>query len=278
MKKEEVSLTISDYAGKLQDVVLSVTGKEGLIGFNKAYMMASGIIQLRELLTPEYMAPIMQLQGSRLGFRTDRDKNQDGSKGPGYPMEVVRECIIEATLNGYEVTGNQFNIIASGFYPTKEGTSAKLNKVPGLKPTIICGLPKLNAEGTSAAVEVSVKWKFNSEDFIETLNIPIRVNKAMGLDAIVGKAKRKANYWLLERISGVDIAEFDVEDIEHKVVSSSPLKKDKEQSDEEIEAQRWLALFKDCKTEQELAFYESSIPDELKVAFQRRMDETKRTK
>ena len=54
MNKEK-SLAVmptEELAQRLQDVVLSVTGVEGLNGFKKAYMMAEGIQKLKELLTP----------------------------------------------------------------------------------------------------------------------------------------------------------------------------------------------------------------------------------
>jgi hypothetical protein len=75
--------------------------------FTMASRMAAGIRALRAALTPEIMQDIMALQGSSLGFRTDKDKEG------GYPVEVVKECMIEAVLKGARVINNETNIIAS---------------------------------------------------------------------------------------------------------------------------------------------------------------------
>lgn len=268
-----------ELAQKLQDVVLSVTGTEGLNGFKKAYMMAEGIKQLKELLTPEYMAPIMQLQGSKLGFRTDKDLNKDRTKGPGYPMEVVKDCIIEAVLNGLEVTGNQFNIIAGNCYPTKEGCGAILNKFPGLKYQIILSLPRTNATAssaaTSAAVDALIKWTLNGEQNQETIPIAVKMDAYTSLDAVNGKATRKARAWLISRITGSEITDGEVEDATATVMSSKT--KETKVSDEEIESQRWIALFKDASTVEELEFYSMDLPEQMKGEFEKRMNELKNT-
>lgn len=262
-KNALVIIPTEEVANKLQEVVFSVTGKEGLSGFNKAFLMASGIAQLKELLTPEYMAPIMQLQGSKLGFRTDKDKTG------GYSMDVVKDCIIEAVLNGLEVTGNQFNIIAGNCYPTKEGCGAKLNKFPGLKYQIIAGLPRINDQNTSAAVDLKIKWTINAESFEETVPKPIRVNNGMGLDAIIGKAERKGRAWLLGRVTGTEIIDAEVEDAEAKVVGTK-LGNKNTKSDEEHEIERNIALFNDCTTVEELEFYKDIIQPETKDAYEKK--------
>lgn len=268
-KKELTIIPTDDVANKLQEVVLSVTGKQGLTGFNKAFLMASGIQQLRELLTPEYMAPIMKLQGSKLGFRTDKDI-VDYKPGPGYPMEIVKNCIIEAVLNGLQVTGNQFNIIAGNMYMTKEGIGYLLNNFQGLKFQVICGLPRVNDQNTSAAVDVNIKWSLNGENFEEVIPIPIRVNKAMGIDAIIGKATRKGRAWLLSRITGSEITDTEVEDVEAKIVST---KINPPKSDEEAELERMRLLIKDAAEIGELDFYLLSLPQELRPEFDAKRNE-----
>lgn len=269
MKKNElVIIPTEEVANKLQEVVLSVTGKQGLTGFNKAFLMASGIEQLRELLTPEYMAPIMKLQGSKLGFRTDKDI-VDYKPGPGYDMATVKNCIIEAVLNGLQVTGNQFNIIAGNMYPTKEGIGYLLNNFPGLNYQIICGLPRLNNENTSAAVDVSIKWKLNGELNEEIVPIPIRVNKAMGIDAIIGKATRKGRAWLLGRITGSEVTDAEVEDVEGKVISSK-LNNQNKKSEEDVEDERMLLLIKDTTSLEELEFYGPNVSERIKPEFDKK--------
>jgi len=200
---------------QLDESVLSVIGSKTLAGFEKAGKVAQAVSDLKKLLTDEYMKPIMNLQGNRLGFRTDKDKNG------GYPVEVVKNCLIEAVLMGLQPTGNQFNIIAGNMYPTKEGCGYLLNRFPGLSYRIVCGLPKVNQEKTSAAVEVNITWKLNGEQKTEVVPIPIKIDSYASVDSIIGKATRKGRAWLLSVVSGVEVTDGEVEDVNHRVVSTA---------------------------------------------------------
>lgn len=195
--------------------VLSVIGNKALIGFEKANVMANAISQLQKLLTKSYMEPIMALQGNRLGFKTDKDKTG------GYPMEIVRNCLIEAVLMGLQPTGNQFNIIAGNTYPTKEGCGYLLNHFEGLNYKIVCQLPRINPDKTSAAVDVSIAWTLNGATKQETIPIPIKMDSYTSVDAIIGKATRKGRAWLLSTISGVEVTDGEVEDVKHTVVATN---------------------------------------------------------
>jgi len=201
---------------QLDQSVLAVIGSGTLMGFKKAHVVADAIVKLKGLLTVEYMTPIMALQGSRLGFRTDKDLNRDRTKGPGYPMEIVRDCLIEAVLIGLQPTGNQFNIIASGMYITKEGCGEILNNDPTLASwDVVCGLPKVNADKTSAAVDATITWKTHLSPEVKTKTIPIgiKIDQYTSIDAIIGKATRKGRAWLINNLTGVEIPEGDVADI-----------------------------------------------------------------
>lgn len=174
--------------------------------FAAAIGMANAIERLRTAITPEIMKPIMALQGSPLGFRTDKD-----SSG-GYPVEVVKEAFIEATLRGFKPVGNSFNIIASRFYATKEGFEARFREFS--KQGLITDL-KLNPSvprtvGEGAIVTYSASWKWRGHaDAIDKLEIPIRINKGMGDDAILGKAKRKILAAIFSRVTGTETTDGD---------------------------------------------------------------------
>lgn len=284
-KKDELAVMPTEQAAeKMNEIVLSVTGAEGLNGFRKAYLMAEGIKKLKELLTPSYMAPIMELQSSKLGFRTDKDLVKDPNgvyiKGPGYPMEVVKDCLIEAVLNGLQPTGNQFNIIAGNCYPTKEGTGYILNNYAGLKYSIVIGLPRISADKTSAAVEATIKWILNGESNEQIVPIPIKMDAYTSVDSVIGKGTRKARAWLISRITGSEVTDGEVEDVTHTVVGSkSGAKKDEGPSNEEVERNLWTALIKDCNKVEELEFYEPQmITDDLKLLYEKRMNEIKGAK
>lgn len=233
-------------AKELDLAVSTVVGSAGISGFERSYLLASGISKLKEMLTPEYMSPIMKMQGNKLGFRTDKDKSG------GYDMETVKNCVVEAVLMGLQVYGNQFNIIAGNMYMTKEGAGYILNNFKGLKYDIVLSLPKI--VGDSAAVEATINWEIKGEKKEKVIPIAIRVNSGMGVDAVMGKATRKARAWLISTLTGIEAPEGDAEDAKYTVVSSN-IKK----SDADFEKERILALIKEAATTAELEFYFDNV-------------------
>ena len=200
---------------KLNESVQVAAESMKLQGFERAYSLAESTQNLSNLLTPEYMKPIMALQGSKIGFKTDKDSES------GYPEKVVKNCLIEAVLTGVQVVGNQFNIIAGNCYITKEGFGYILNNFPGLKYEIIPKLPRVNNDSTSAAITMQITWSINSgEKQTREIEFPIKMNKFMGLDGVIGKATRKARAWLYNSISGLEVADGDIQDVKAEVISS----------------------------------------------------------
>lgn len=171
--------------------------------FKKMALVAGAIGELRSLLTPKVMEPIMALQNTSIGFKTD---NQSG-----YPVDVVRDCLIEATLKGVYPVGNEFNIISRQCYITKEGYYHKLRDIPHFSWIEIPGIPVLRGD-YGAIVRVVLEWTKDKKAVSRTLDLAIRVNKGMGADAIVGKAIRKARAWLFSTVTGQDAGDGDVED------------------------------------------------------------------
>lgn len=218
-KPEEVS-KFMELAKKLNTSVQTVLTNNALMGFEKAFQLAAATKELKSLLTDDYMMPIMELQGSKLGFKTDKD-----AEG-GYKLPVVRNCLIEAVLFGVQPFGNQFNIIAGNCYLTKEGFGYLLKKETKIKKfSIIPALPRIktNDDGTqSAAIVMKTKWTpaDGSGELVEDLEIPIKVNKFMGTDAVIGKATRKARAWLYNTINGSEIPEGDAFDTTAEVVET----------------------------------------------------------
>jgi hypothetical protein len=228
--KNKLAVANKEVAANLNLAVMSVLGQEGLEGFERAFKIASAITQLTDLLTPEYMKPIMAMQGNKLGFKTDKDKTG------GYPEAVVKNCLIEAVLMGLQPYGNQFNIISGQTYPTKEGCGYLLNNYAGLNYDIVCGLPRINESKTSASVEVKVTWSMNRGEVKEkTVPIPIKMDAYTSVDALIGKATRKARAWLLSTISGIEITDGEYTD----AVVIEPINK---------ETQRVTLMLEDCKS------------------------------
>ena len=183
MSNNELQTTSSKL---LEDIVkecrLSTIANAG--AFDRAFRLANGVNQLRKMLTPALMAPVMNLQCTALGFRTDKDR--DG----GYPENVVKECLIEAVLRGVMPTSNEFNIIAGRTYITKEGFARLVREFPGMSNLrLTIGVPKTRDGG--ALVTCQASWKLDGkEDSIER-EFAVKLNAGMGADGAVGKATRK---------------------------------------------------------------------------------------
>lgn len=240
-------------AKEMNEVSLSVIGDKAIEGFEKAYQMATAIDKLDELLTPEYMKPILALQGNKLGFLTDKDRDQ------GYPEKVVKKCLIEAVLSGLQPYGNQFNIIAGNMYPTKEGCGYRLNNMEGLSYELVCSLPKINGDRSSAAVDVNIKWTINNESKEKTIPIPIKMDKYTSVDAVIGKATRKGRAWLISTLTGMEVTDGDVKDVDVTVVESTT---NKVFSTNE-ETARVIKFIKECKTREAYDALLKDIPAEV---------------
>lgn len=206
----------TDVALQLNTAVSSVLNQTHLVGFERAYATATSIETLKRLLTPEYMAPIMKLQGNRLGFKSDKDK------AGGYPEDVVQNCLIEAVLMGVQPYGNQFNIIAGNTYLTKEGCGHILSNFPGLWYQVIIMTQKPQPDGKTSVLDAEIKWRINGgETTTTTLPISVKQDSYTTVDALKGKATRKARAWLIETLTGIEVAEGDVQEISHEVIKST---------------------------------------------------------
>lgn len=173
----------------------------------KGLIMARGMKMLREMLTPAVMADVMELQGLHIGFRTDRDKNG------GYKSDEIRDVLIQALIRGLYPTGNEFNIIAGNLYVTKEGFSRLLSELPGLTELQTnVGVPQKTSDD-GALVPCRASWRMHgkSQELVcEKLEyadyrIPVRVNAAMNIDAVIGKAESKLLRRVYKQVTGSEV-------------------------------------------------------------------------
>lgn len=202
--------------------------------FTNAFAMANAITTIRNVLTPEVMQPIMSLAGSKLGFRTDRDKPSKGQAPNPYPLEAVKDCLIDAVLLGLNPTGNQFNIIASNMYVTKEGFTFLLKKVKGLKYSIIYPTVNFSNDKQTAIVVCIITYRVGEEkETKQTLEFTVKAGNYATSDSCIGKAERKAKCWLYNHIEGTDLTDGDAEDIPYTEVSSTRISKDDQIAEKE---------------------------------------------
>lgn len=215
--------------------------------FKRAFMVADAIKQLQSILTPKVMEPFMALQNTSLGFKTDKPNG-------GYPMDVVRDALIAATLSGVYTVGNEFNIISGQCYITKNGFGHKLKDIQlngwrdasrDIKTfgwTETPGVPVLRNGG--AIIEYTLEWTINGKAFKKTLTLAIRVNSGMGSDAIIGKASRKARAWLFQAVTGMELGDEDADDANIVETTASDVKSPFEQQpvEEQTEEQDQLPM------------------------------------
>jgi len=104
-------------------------------------------------------------------------------------------------------------------YVTKEGFGFLLKKMSGLWYEMTPELPRIS--GTSSATIMNIRWKLNGVEGSQKLDVPIKVDSYMGIDAILGKCHRKARKWLYDTLTGSDIPEGDAIDTATTVISSA---------------------------------------------------------
>lgn len=208
--KENFALVMKE--AQSLDIVNNVAG---------AFDAAIVITKLRAVMTDDIMKQVfMPLQGQKIGFRTDKQ----------YPVDVVRNCIIDGAANGLLPTGNQFNIIAGNMYPTKEGYTALLSKLKASPMKLVYSF-EFDAEATAkssdpnyVAIPCKISYKTASEEMKGVFRY-IAMVKSNGAtsttDQLRGKAERKAKKAFYEFLTGIDLGDADVEDAQATVISTT---------------------------------------------------------
>jgi len=222
---------------------MSAVASEG--HFGRAFKLAAGIRMLSQAITKEMMADIMALQGSGLGFRTDKDK-EGGYKDEG----TVKLCFIEAMLLGAYPVGNEFNIIADRPYLTKEFYTRKLMEFPGLtnltplpavpvmagdKGALVSFVVTCKIHGQARRFERLPPRKLEDGTLTEDERIAVRVNAGMGTDAIIGKATRKMYKWVYEQLTGFKTQDGEVGE---NTIDAAPAPKKLDDLTEQLNAKR----------------------------------------
>lgn len=167
---------------------------------------------LREALTDEVMEQVfMPLMNTQIGFMTDRpirDKKTGKELKPEYSISEVRDAIIDAASFGLLPTFNQFNIIASKMYPTKEGYSAKLKKL-SVKHFISVGVDQAKPSDKFAILQTKVDYEYEGEKKSFVFNATVPKDQWSSYDQLKGKAERRAKKKLFEFLTGIDMGDAD---------------------------------------------------------------------
>jgi len=182
--------------------------------------MAFGIASLQDAIrdNPQAIGVLTRMGGHKWGFKTDRDA-YDGT-GTTYKPEVLVPCFCEALMNQLRPIGNEFNIITSSMYITKEGWGGLLSRLPGVtevdsRPGAIVdfdarefttnkgAVKKKITASVSATADCKVwgqhvqvrAWKTSDAD--ERLQLSVIADE---IDEAIDQLKGKADARILERL------------------------------------------------------------------------------
>lgn len=211
-----------------------------------AIATANALQMLRDSLTPEVLGNLRKLQGSTLGFLTDRDKGAKLGRGQyeaGTPYDnaTLADVVIEAASKGARMIGNEVNIIKSKCYLTKNFYSRLLNDTIGRNSWFTSpDIPNITSVG--AKCTGSCWWKDSAGEHLEKLEVFVRGYSDSTVDFYVGKWEARARRFIYERSTGNaapdsgdsasgDIIDVTPESVEIKQemaeeVASTPISKD----------------------------------------------------
>jgi hypothetical protein len=218
-------------------------------------MIKSGLVinKINAIVTPKFVKTyIMPLQGSVLGFKTDKDTSG------GYDISVVTKVTKEALALGLLMNGNCVNIIGKNLMVVKNGFQMKINELQVNEDLEIYDHKVLRdavkAEwdrgqivkaGKVGRIQAKVKltWTVNKEEKSKVKTFSCKFNAGQDEDATNGKIERKALSWLYHEITSTtlptqDSEEREVEDIKESDVeiisNDKPLLKPVEKNAKQI--------------------------------------------
>src|SRR5215831_7801874 len=191
----------------------------GLGQLRRSMLLAHAISRLQAALEP-LKERILMLQNSPLGFLTDRDPSRPGKTGQSvqpYGWDIIRRCVVQALLGGFNLTGNEWNVIAGKFYGAKNGWERKLREVPGLTDLDVRpGIPTQHNGLT--CVRVGASWRMEGRRQ-ELIGADGQLGRVFAIitagpstpDTTVGKALAKAYRAIYQRVTGTRTTEADAE-------------------------------------------------------------------
>lgn len=180
----------------------------------KVMERAEKVIAVWEWLKhPEVEKRILKLKNTPAGFETD----EGGYKNkPAYSPQIVCTCVADAILHGFNLVGNEFNIIAGRFYGTLNGYTRKVREYKGENYRIVAlevieGDVTLN--GAMVKIPMGVEYVIEDNEGVrKTLKFDrIITIKSLGNfetpDLWVGKATRRILKRLYAKLDGTEFGD-----------------------------------------------------------------------
>ena len=192
----------------------------------KMALMSKALGMVKERLDDGMVKQFKSLENTRLGFQTD--------KNDGYPVAIVRNCLVQALIQGVKPIGNEFNIIGNNFYVTKEGFTGLMSRNPNFTDLKINqDLPEYDHPNKRASVKYSATWKWQGKEMSTDGVVSIKLQYARSSDycvtsddAIYGKAERKIRNRIWNMTTGDNLIEGDTTDLtkEERLERAKPVK------------------------------------------------------
>lgn len=176
--------------------------------------LARGMQIIRNQLVGPVMKDIMALANTPLGFLTDRkpgQRDKHGKEVSPYSEAVIRDAVVEGMLRGASIIGNEMNVLVGRCYLTKQYFERAVREWPGLTDLAITeGVPTRATASRYVLVPMRASWRLNGvphdlrcEHTSEgDSRIAVIENEGMGVDAVLGKARRKFFARILARLTG----------------------------------------------------------------------------
>lgn len=187
--------------------------------FERAHRVACALVEIAKHFTPEVVSMISALQNAPEGFRTDKEA--------GYKGDKLIAPVRSALLQGARLTGDEFNIIGGRCYLAKAYFRRQVNEFEGVSH-VRFRPQKFSREADTAWVPciVSLRLHGRKREFNYTGDdaIPVRLNSGMTVDAMLGKAEKKAFQRVLNELLEEDVFTDESDDlVEGEVVSQEEL-------------------------------------------------------
>lgn len=173
-----------------------------------AIAIANAVQQLRESITPELIQGLKKLQGSPLGFQTDKDNGERIGRGKyepgtGYDDDTIRDVTIMAASKGARMYGNEVNIIKSRMYLTKQYYGRLLDDTLGRHNWHTTPDIPRSVGDKGAVISGKIWWRDSEGEHTETCQFAIKGDTTSMLDLLIGKWEKRARQMIYERSTGV---------------------------------------------------------------------------
>lgn len=184
--------------------------------FKMMAVKANAVKVLKNMLPDDDVKAIKaNLENTAIGFKTDRRD--------GYPVDIIKNCLVEAFIYGVQWHGNEFNIISSGAYITKDGYKGIMRRDDNFEDFLHkYGRVEYDIKNQRAHIKCSATWKYAGKNYSleDEFSVKLLVKNSTNYttdDAIIGKAERKLRKKVCEMMYGNSLPDADLADTDYSV-------------------------------------------------------------